>query len=273
MRFHKFHGLGNDFVLIDDADLRKDLRFAAKRNHPSFSQWVARLCDRHFGIGCDQVIWLTESKSKAHFTMNVINADGSEASMCGNGIRAAGLYWVKTRGYTPGTELRVHTGAGLKQVTVQSLEPAQIRVDMGTPKSIEHGVALHHQTWSLVDVGNPHAICDQPLDRETLEKLGPLMESDPKFPERTNVEFAQVANTQTVELKVFERGAGWTKACGTGACATAVALIDQGKVKSPAQINLPGGSLSIEWHGSGPVIMTGPATWVCSGDLTPEFAN
>ena len=252
--FIKMHGLGNDFVVIDrrSGDL------------PAMSGPIAaRLADRHTGIGCDQLIVL-EPSELADFRMRIFNADGSEVGACGNASRAVALLH--------GAAARVETGGGLIE-----LEPVAggARVDMGQPRfgwqDIPLAFAMDSAALPLsweplgrgfaVNVGNPHVVFFVPdTDAVALDDLGPVIEQDAAFPERVNVNVATVT-PQGIRLRVWERGAGLTLACGTGACATAVAAIRQKLVSSPVVVSLPGGDLSIAWDGAdGSILMTGPAT-------------
>lgn len=251
--FIKMHGLGNDFVVVD----RRAVEV------PEISGPVAgRLADRHTGIGCDQVIVL-EPGTVADFRMRIFNADGSEVGACGNASRAVALLH--------GAPARVETAGGLI-----ALEPVAggARVDMGRPRfdweAIPLAFAMDTSALPLrwgqleggmaVNVGNPHVVFFVPdADAVALDELGPQIEHDAAFPERVNVNIATVTS-DGIRLRVWERGAGLTLACGTGACATAVAAIRQKKVASPVTVSLPGGDLVIEWDGQdGSIMMTGPA--------------
>lgn len=252
--FFKMHGLGNDFVVLDGRDVPVPAVTAAL---------AARLADRHTGIGCDQLIVLEPSAS-ADFRMRIFNADGSEVGACGNASRAVALLH--------GAAAQVETAGG----TI-ALEPAEggARVDMGTPRFAWDAIPLAYPldtaalpvSWgeltngAAVNIGNPHVIFFvEDAASVDLAAIGPEIEHDALFPERVNVNVASIADG-AIRLRVWERGAGLTLACGTGACATAVAAIRRKLVTSPVGVHLPGGTLRIEWGGEGsPIIMTGPAS-------------
>lgn len=251
--FIKMHGLGNDFVVIDRRE----------NSVPQMTPQVARaLADRRTGIGCDQVIVL-EASTDHDFRMRIFNSDGGEVEACGNAARAVALLH--------GAPAVIETGGG-----PIALEPTQggARVDMGAPRFDWDAIPLAYPMdtarmpvgWDslegpmAVNVGNPHAIfLVGDADAVPLDELGPLIEHDPVFPERVNVNVASLAGTNHLKLRVWERGAGLTRACGTGACATAVAAIRQGLVQSPVRVTLPGGDLVIAWEPGGTILMSGPA--------------
>ena len=252
--FIKMHGLGNDFVVIDrrSGDLP-----------PMEERIAARLADRHTGIGCDQLIVLEPSQS-ADFRMRIFNADGGEVGACGNASRAVALLH--------GAPARVETDGG--PITLEPVAGGA-RVDMGRPRFTWQDIPLAFAmdsaalplSWGplaggmAVNVGNPHVVFFVPdADAVALDELGPVIEHDAAFPERVNVNVATIT-PQGIRLRVWERGAGLTLACGTGACATAVAAIRQKRVTSPVTVSLPGGDLTIAWDGAeGSILMTGPAT-------------
>ena len=264
--FVKMHGLGNDFIVIDDFTRASDTRLN--------SETGMKLCDRRHGIGADQILWLRkphDSKS-ADLRMEIINNDGSIAEMCGNGIRAVALYLNQI---TPKSSYRIETLAGIKIVEIRG---DQVDVDMGEPQlkagfanaAGEHLTALG-KTYSFFEVGmgNPHAIIfvDDVL-KFPAGDVGPAIEHLPRFPKRTNVEFVQILGPKLIRTRVWERGAGLTLACGTGACAAAAAAIALGKVTMPLEVALPGGSLIIRWEGQGKsLFMKGPATEVFRGEI------
>ena len=265
--FIKMHGLGNDFVVLDarvDAVPVMDARLAAA------------LADRKTGIGCDQLIVL-EASSIADMRMRIFNADGGEVEACGNATRAIGLLH--------GAPARIETLAG-----ILATDPVAggIAVDMGTPRFGWDEVPLAYAMDTLsmpvgwpdengalegpaaVNVGNPHAVffvadCSA-ID---LGRLGPLIEHDPLFPERVNVNVATVTARSAIRLRVWERGVGETRACGTGACATAVAAMRRGLCERKVTVTLTGGPLTIEWDAAGHIIMTGPATESFRGHFEP----
>lgn len=251
--FTKMHGLGNDFVVLDTRE----------QALPPMTAALARaLADRRTGIGCDQVI-LLEPSDTADFRMRTFNADGSEVEICGNATRAVALlHGVPAQIETAGGTIMVRPGLG------------GAAVDMGEPKFEWDAIPLAYAMdtaalpvgWDeleqpvAVNVGNPHAVffvdnCDD-VD---LEQLGPQIERDPLFPERVNVNVATVEDDSHIRLRVWERGAGLTRACGTGACATAVAAMRRGLVQSEVTVTLPGGPLLVSWGEDNRITMTGPA--------------
>jgi diaminopimelate epimerase len=260
--FHKMHGLGNDFVVID-------ARAEAVEITPASARGIA---DRRTGIGCDQLI-LLEPSTAADIRMRIFNADGGEVEQCGNALRCV----ARLTGAR-----RIETAGGLIEA-----EPDQagVTVDMGAPRFGWDEIPLAYaldtamlpvgwenlEQGAAVNIGNPHVVFFVPdLDAIDLDRLGPLIERDPLFPERVNVNVAQVAGPASLKLRVWERGAGLTRACGTGACATAVAAIRRGLVQSPVTVSLPGGDLRIAWSPGASVRMTGPATHVFSGEAELE---
>jgi diaminopimelate epimerase len=268
--FVKMHGLGNDFVVIDDlqgakSDLTTDL--------------ARKICDRRFGIGADQILWLRHpqvTETQADARMEILNSDGSVAEMCGNGIRAVALYLYDSGPKPRQKDYLIETLAGLKKVTITGRDVA---VDMGAPglypKSKEgevievtEGRISQRFTFHEVSMGNPHAVIfSDNVEKIALEEIGPLLENHPRFPKKTNVEFVQVISSSEIRVRVWERGAGITLACGTGACASATAALYTGRVKGQVKVGLPGGALLIDWAGEGqPLIMQGPATEVFRGE-------
>lgn len=262
MRFDKMHGLGNDFVILDARQSPMEMTSALAK----------RLADRQTGIGCDQLI-LLEPSDGADLRMRIFNADGSEVEQCGNALRCvAQLTGAR----------RIDSTAGLVEA-----EPgdAGITIDMGAPRFGWEEIPLAYALdtaavpvgWDgleqgmAVNVGNPHIVFFVPkLDAIDLERLGPTIEHDPLFPERVNVNVAEVTGSSSLKLRVWERGAGLTHACGTGACATAVAAIRRGLVQSPVTVSLPGGDLGIDWAPGRSIRMTGPATHVFAGEAELE---
>jgi len=260
--FSKMHGLGNDFVVLDTRECPL----------PPLSPPIVRaLADRNTGIGCDQLV-LLEPSSVADLKMRIFNADGDEVSACGNATRAVALRHATASGAGPSEAVvRIETAAGI--LSARSTD-AGIAVDMGRPRLGWEAIPIAYalDTLSLpvgwealeqpcaVNMGNPHAVffvadCDAvPLDR-----LGPQIETDPLFPERVNVNVATIEDRRHIRLRVWERGTGLTRACGTGACATAVAAMRRGLTERSVQVTLPGGTLAIEWGEDGRVTMTGPA--------------
>jgi diaminopimelate epimerase len=252
--FIKMHGLGNDFVVLD----------ARKAPMPVMTAQVARaLGDRRTGIGFDQLVLLEPSETHA-FRMRIFNSDGSEVEACGNACRAVALLH--------GEPVTIETGGG--PIALEPLDGAA-RVDMGAPRfdwdAIPLAFAMDTATMPVgwddltspmaVNVGNPHVIFFvDDANAVDLASLGPVIEHDPLFPERVNVNVASLAGPDHLKLHVWERGAGLTRACGTGACATAVAAIRRGLVASPVRVTLPGGDLVIGWQPGSSILMTGPAS-------------
>lgn len=265
--FVKMHGLGNDFVVIDGMSFFS----------PSMTAALAtRLCDRRLGIGADQLLHLRRPHSqdssalRPDARMEIWNADGSTAEMCGNGIRAVALYLNKK--YLNRREFSIETLAGLKTVFLEG--DGRVRVNMGVPQ-LSHGVIAdfapsgYPSEYYEVNVGNPHAVFFvEDVSLVELERVGPLVEKHERFPNRTNAEWVQFEGTSAIRVRVWERGAGATLACGTGACASAVAALASGRAKSPLSVRLPGGELTIDWKGPGePVWMIGPAAEVFRGEV------
>lgn len=258
-------GAGNDFVVLDH-------RKPALAKRVLSRDWIRRVCDRRLGVGCDQLLRVLPAKQRgAVCRMDVFNPDGSQAEMCGNGIRAVALLVKK-----PGAKkaaFKIETLAGLYEIKV--LGPARVRVNMGPPKfgGGEEALQGSERKFLEVDMGNPHAVIFVPeVGSVELEREGRAIELHPRFKNRTNVEFVEVAKRGGAPLlitRVWERGAGATLACGTGACAAAVAALATRRVGSrEVRVLLPGGELEVEWKGPGePVFMTGPASFVFEGEL------
>ena len=256
--FHKMHGLGNDFVVID-------ARLHAVEMTKARAYAIA---DRHMGIGCDQLIVLESSKI-ADIKMRIFNADGSEVEACGNATRCVALLMEKPA--------RIETVGGILE-TVPQGQSATVLLN---PPAFDWEfipIAMPMDTLDMpvgweelerpmaVNVGNPHVVFFvDDCDAVELERLGPIIENDALFPERINVNVASVVGTNHIKLRVWERGVGLTKACGTGACATAVAAIRCGRAQSPLTVSLPGGDLTISWAQGGSIEMSGPATHVFTG--------
>ncbi len=278
VKFVKMHGLGNDFVVIDLFDSGNSAAFAQIRDLKSFSKVV---CDRHFGIGADGVLLAAPPKDKkADCIMRLINADGSEAEMCGNGIRCIAKL-VVDRGYSSKKGLSIKTLSGTKSIVVAD---GLFRVDMGPPRLLRKEIPMNGKSDSraiseplqlkysqvrvtAVSMGNPHAVLFvDDLDFD-IEEMGREIENHPVFPKRANAEFVRVLNSSEVELRVWERGVGETLACGTGACASVVASALNEKTGRKVNVHLRGGELSVEWSKDNRVYMTGPAETVFSGTL------
>jgi len=275
MKFTKMHGLGNDYVYVNCFEEKID-------NPPAVARFVS---DRHFGIGSDGLIMINPSKT-ADFEMEMYNADGSRGEMCGNGIRCVAKY-VYDYGLTDKTQISVETLGGIKylDLTVEDGKVSLVKVDMGKPEleadlipiisereqvidePIEVDGKEYHMTG--VSMGNPHAVIYvDDVKGLDLEKIGPKFENHERFPKRINTEFVHCIDRQTVEMRVWERGSGETLACGTGACAVAVASILNGYTEREVEIRLLGGNLQIEWNEEdNHVYMTGPATVVFDGEI------
>ena len=261
--FVKMHGLGNDFVVLD----------ARERALPALTDaTMAQLADRREGIGCDQLILLEPSHdSDAELAMRIFNCDGGEVEACGNASRAVALL--------VGQAVKVATKGGIVALTPGN---GVASVDMGSPRFAWEAIPLAYAMdtlampvgWhgldapSAVNVGNPHVVFFVPdCDAVPLERIGPEIETDPLFPERINVNFATITDRARIRLRVWERGAGLTRACGTGACATAVAAIRRGLAEREVTVALPGGELTIAWGADDRVTMSGPATESFRGDF------
>ena len=266
LKFDKLEGLGNDFVLIDCRD---------GTQAPDEFQ-AARIADRHSGIGCDQVLAILSPREQGHCAYSIRNADGSCAVQCGNGARCIG-WWLHLRGETAGPAVLESPG-GLVTVTVEGPELVRASLQEPTfPKPVKDGqwpaqvkVDGRSVQFYPVDTGNPHAVVvresGEPGHR--LESLGPAIEASALFPDGVNVGLVEILDHETVKLQVHERGSGITRACGSGACAAACALIRAGLATSPVSVLQAGGSLVIEWKGEGfPIQMTGPARWVFKGEI------
>ena len=270
--FTKMHGLGNDFVVIDGIAQTVDLTPARCR----------AIADRHFGVGCDQILLVeASSREEVDFRYRIFNADGGEVEQCGNGARCF-VRFVHDHGLTDKTCIRVETAAGI--IEPRLLDNGQVTVDLGAPRfapadipfAAENEAATyplkvgqHVISVAVLSMGNPHAVLRvNDLDHAPVDILGPAIESHPRFPQRANAGFMQVLTPHDIRLRVFERGAGETLACGTGACAAVVAGIRQDWLKSPVSVHARGGDLIIEWAGGNqPVYMTGPAVTVFEGEL------
>ena len=273
MKFTKLHGCGNDYVYVN--------LFEQPLENPA--EMSIKVSDRHFGIGSDGLITIGPSEI-ADFTMHIYNADGSEAEMCGNGVRCVGKY-VYDHGLTNKTEVTVETGAGIKilQLNVENGKVKTVRVDMGEPSFLPQSIPVIAEGESVIDapisvggkewnmtcvsMGNPHAVVfTDDVRNFPLETYGPLFENHERFPKRTNTEFVQVVSREEAIMRVWERGSAETWACGTGTCATVVACILNGLTDRKVLVHLLGGDLVIEWdEETNHVFMTGPATEVFSG--------
>lgn len=277
LHFTKMHGLGNDFVVLDAYTQLLRLSTAQYR-------WLA---DRHFGVGCDQILVVEAARGEENdFRYRIFNADGGEVEQCGNGARCFARFVVDQH-LTEKQAIRVET---LKGVIIPELaSDGQIRVDMGIPcfipekipfvaseEAVIYPLEVGGQTVDIttVSMGNPHAVqVVADVGTAPVAELGPLIESHARFPERVNAGFMQIVDRGAIRLRVFERGSGETLACGTGACAAVVAGIRRGLLDSKVSVSTRGGDLTIEWNGLGQsVLMTGPAVTVFAGEVElPEI--
>ncbi|MGC8854058.1 MAG: diaminopimelate epimerase [Halothiobacillaceae bacterium] len=272
LRFVKMHGLGNDFVVLDG--VRQPISLTTEQ--------VRFLADRHFGIGCDQLLLVEAAPTPdTLFRYRIFNADGGEVEQCGNGARCFARF-VRDEGLTDATTIPVMTAAG--RIVLHVEDNGEVTVDMGVPRlepaeipfeapsrAMSYPLAVHGEMHiiSAVSMGNPHAVLRvEDADTAPVETLGPAIESHPRFPRRVNVGFMQVIAPDHIRLRVYERGAGETLACGTGACAAVVAGRLHGWLVDTVKVDLPGGRLTIHWQGEGRhVTMTGPATRVFEGRI------
>ncbi|MDM9379514.1 diaminopimelate epimerase [Chlorogloeopsis sp. ULAP01] len=275
IEFTKYHGLGNDFILIDN-------RLSST---PVLTpEQAQQLCDRHFGIGADGVIFALPGENCTDYTMRIFNSDGSEPEMCGNGIRCLAAFLADLEGNSrTSNQYRIHTLAGM--IVPQLMSNDQVKVDMGIPKLLANEIPttlcstsekvisqpleVAGKTWEVtcVSMGNPHCITFvEDVAAIPLETIGSQFEHHPVFPQRTNTEFIQVVRPDYLKMRVWERGAGITLACGTGACASLVAGVLTDRCDRTATVELPGGCLQIEWSEINQhIYMTGPATQVFQG--------
>lgn len=274
MRYHftKMHGLGNDFVVFDAINQSLSLTTAQ----------VKRICDRHFGVGCDQLLLVEKSRSSdADFRYRIFNSDGGEVEQCGNGARCF-VRFVHDKHLTDKSHIKVETRAGI--ITISLEADGQVTVNMGAPifvpasipfladaESLRYPIEIDHEVYTVgvVSMGNPHAVLQvDDVDTTDVRQIGKLLESHARFPNRANIGFMQVIDPGCIRLRVYERGAGETLACGTGACAAAVIGIKWGLLHEQVKVKLPGGELQIQWQGEAyPVMMTGPAQSVFDGTL------
>jgi diaminopimelate epimerase len=272
IRFSKMHGIGNDFVVIDAINQTIDLT----------AEQVRFLADRNFGIGCDQLL-LVEAAARAEvdFRYRIYNADGSEVEQCGNGARCFARF-VANHGLTDKSVIPVETQGG--DIVLRLEDDGQVTVDMGVPRfdpaqlplavsqrelRYSADIAGHTVNFGAVSMGNPHAVLQvDDVDTAAVEEWGRLLESHAIFPQRVNVGFMQVVSDDHIRLRVYERGAAETLACGTGACGAVVVGRQWGLLAETVRVDLPGGSLSISWGGEGQsVMMTGPAVEVFRGEI------
>ena len=275
IKFTKMHGLGNDYVYMDAIHQHIE-------DESTLAQFVS---NRHFGIGSDGLILICKSE-KADFKMRMFNSDGSEAEMCGNGIRCVGKF-VYDKGLTQKTEVTIETLAGIKtlQLNVKNGKVETVKVDMGEPilepkeipeiseekpvKNLKLKAEDKEFVFTCVSMGNPHAITIVDNTKEfDVEKYGKVLEVNKAFPNKTNVEFIEIVDKNNIKMRVCERGAGETLACGTGACASVVACVLNNLTERNVNVELLGGKLEIEWNkNDNHVYMTGPAVTVFEGEL------
>lgn len=292
LRFTKMHGAGNDFIVLNGID--QDLSGITK------AQWQ-QLAHRQFGIGADQILLVEKAtRADADFRYRILNADGGEVEQCGNGSRCF-VRFVQEQGLSNKNPLRVEVAHTV--LTLKSHDDGQVEVNMGAPIFEHNQIPFHadglaskqdfhetvyalpigrnpgfHDDWiSVLSMGNPHAVqVVAEIESAPLHSEGPAIENHPAFPKRVNAGYMQIINRNEIKLRVFERGAGETLACGTGACAAVVSGIRRGMLDSPVKVHTRGGDLQIAWDGTGsnvaePVIMTGPAITVFEGEI--EFPN
>ena len=283
MKLTKMQGAGNDFILVETSSAPRD-----------WPQAAVAMCDRHFGIGADGLLLLLPS-DRADFRMRMFNPDGSEAEACGNGLRCLAKYVLdKGLASAEAQEISIETMSGIRRVKFhyEGSKTVRIQVSMGEPKfgAKDIPVAIEAGKGSLLDIkpildypvtidsrqllldfvsmGNPHAVyfCQQPVSDFPLDQLGPKVEQHKLFPNRVNFEVARVISRQRIEARVWERGVGETLACGSGACAVAVAAQLHGYIDNKVNIKLPGGVLNVEWDGVGEVFLSGPTEVVFTGE-------
>jgi diaminopimelate epimerase len=272
LRFTKMQGVGNDFVVLDAVNQPVRLDAGTAR----------RLADRHFGVGCDQILVIEKARTPGtDFYYRIFNADGAEVQHCGNGARCF-LRYVRDKGLTTKSQIRVETLSG---VIVPKLESdGEVTVDMGAPefepekipfvadqRALTYWIEVNGELLeiSALSMGNPHAVqVVEDVEAAPVLTQGPLIERHARFPERVNAGYMEVADRHHIRLRVYERGAGETLACGTGACAAVVAGITRGYLDSPVRVSTRGGALHVAWEGGRqPVLMTGPAETVFEGEI------
>jgi len=273
IKFTKMHGLGNDFVVIDAINQSVDLT----------QEQIRFIANRSLGVGCDQLLMVEAPQTQdAEFRYRIFNADGGEVEQCGNGARCFAKFVVE-KGLTENKNIPVETSSGLIVLALE--DNGEVTVNMGVPifepaslpfeaEAFSSIYALQtsmgEQSISAVSMGNPHAVLQvESVENAPVEILGPEIESHERFPERVNVGFMQIISSDLIKLRVFERGAGETRACGTGACAAVAAGRVLGKLAESVKVSLPGGELVIRWSGENePLFMTGPATHVFEGRIS-----
>ncbi|XP_006844286.2 diaminopimelate epimerase, chloroplastic isoform X1 [Amborella trichopoda] len=283
LHFAKYHGLGNDFIMVDNRDSMEPM---------VTPEQAVKLCDRNFGVGADGVIFVMPGVDGTDYSMRIFNSDGSEPEMCGNGIRCFARFIAELKNLQGSQSFTIHTGAGLIVPRVE--DDAKVTVDMGQPvlralavptkipankddAVIGAELLVEGKTWNVtcVSMGNPHCVtfgakqCNAlQVDDLKLQDIGPKFEHHEMFPSRTNTEFVEVISRSHLKMRVWERGAGATLACGTGACAIVVASVLEGRSERKCAVDLPGGLLEIEWReDDNHVYMTGPAELVFYGSV------
>jgi diaminopimelate epimerase len=272
LRFTKMHGLGNDFVVLDGIRQQVDLTREQRR----------LLADRRLGVGCDQILVIARpTRTDADFRYRIYNADGGEVEQCGNGARCF-VQFVRDHGHTNARRIRVETAGGI--IVPEVTAGGEVTVDMGLPRfapsaipfvadtdAVVHTLDVDGDTvaLSVVSMGNPHAVqVVADVDAAPVATQGPRLERHPRFPQRVNAGYMQIMNPHAIRLRVYERGAGETLACGTGACAAVVAGMILHHLEAPVRVTTRGGDLEIDWAGEGkPVQMTGPACRVFEGEI------
>lgn len=276
LSFTKMHGLGNDFVVFD----------FTRQSYPLSPTQIQHIADRHFGVGCDQILLVERSqKPNIDFKYRILNADGSEVGQCGNGARCFARF-VRERGLIDQDDIRVETMSG--EMVLHLIHGTdQVRVNMGVPQFAPAQIPLKEEQQAdsyainkdgdairfyALSLGNPHAVIKVDcVDHAPVQLVGPMLESHPIFPERANVGFMQIVAREKIALRVYERGAGETLACGSGACAAAVSGIRAGLLEPQVTAKLRGGELTVEWAGEGQsVFMTGSATTVFDGEIETD---
>ena len=270
LHFTKMEGLGNDFVVVD----------ATREAFALSAAEIRRLADRRFGVGCDQVLVVETARGDADFRYRIFNADGGEVEQCGNGARCF-VVFVREHGLTDKREIRVETAGGL--IVPRLEDDGEVSVDMGAPRFAPNEIPFMGGTGealdtlevagreirvSVISMGNPHAVqIVDDVEAAPVSTLGPAIEAHPRFPERVNAGFMEIVDRDTIRLRVFERGAGETLACGTGACAAVVAGRRLGLLNERVRVATRGGALTIAWPGDGAaVVMKGPARTVFEGE-------
>jgi diaminopimelate epimerase len=283
LRFRKMHGLGNSFVVLDE------VRAGPHVGPLPWHKLAARILSKSFGIGADQLL-IARRGAAGRFEMLIFNPDGSSAGMCGNGVRCLARYLV-LENLIPASTTTISFDVSSRQVICELFEAArQVRVDMGRPELAPEKVPLRSKSElvnaevelagerrrvTAVSMSNPHAVLFMDdVAKVAIEQLGPQIENDVLFPDRCNVEFVQVLSREKIRVRVWERGTGVTEACGSGACASAVAAVLAGYCERKQEVQLPGGVLEIEWRESDQhVLMKGPTASVAEGTFDPEFLN